>query len=145
MADDQGRPVAGATLILSNPVSGYRQKVRTDAKGAFSFQNIPFNAYHLDTQAGAPAGATSMWTSTANCPWSCRVDAASRGRRRLGGGRICGWWRITPPPTSTSTRAPSNARPRRCRAGPWRASSWPPPALWPMRTAASTSAAATGR
>ncbi|MFZ1377735.1 MAG: TonB-dependent receptor [Geothrix sp.] len=51
VADDQGHPVAGATLILSNPVSGYRQKVRTDAKGAFAFQNVPFNSYHLDTQA----------------------------------------------------------------------------------------------
>ncbi|MCE1203081.1 MAG: TonB-dependent receptor [Holophagaceae bacterium] len=51
VADDQGRPVAGATLILSNPVSGYRQKARSDAKGAFAFQNVPFNSYHLDIQA----------------------------------------------------------------------------------------------
>ncbi len=51
VADDQGRPVAGATLILSNPVSGYRQRVRSDARGAFTFQNVPFNTYHLDTQA----------------------------------------------------------------------------------------------
>lgn len=49
--DDQGRPVARASLVLSNPVSGYRQRVRTDAKGAFTFQNVPFNTYHLDTQA----------------------------------------------------------------------------------------------
>lgn len=51
VTDDQGQPVAKATLILSNPVSGYRQRVRTDAKGAFAFQNVPFNTYHLDTQA----------------------------------------------------------------------------------------------
>ena len=51
VADDQGRPVAGATLLLSNPVSGYRQQVRSDAKGAFTFQNVPFNTYHLDTRA----------------------------------------------------------------------------------------------
>ncbi len=51
VVDDQGRPVAGATLILSNPVSGYRQKALSDAKGAFVFQNVPFNTYHLDTQA----------------------------------------------------------------------------------------------
>jgi len=49
--DEQGLPVAGATLILANPVSGYRQKVRSDAKGAFVFQNVPFNPYHLDVQA----------------------------------------------------------------------------------------------
>ena len=51
VADDQGRAVAGATLSLSNPVSGYRQRVRSDAKGAFLFQNVPFNVYHLDTDA----------------------------------------------------------------------------------------------
>lgn len=51
VADEQGRAVAGASLTLSNPVSGYRQRVRTDAKGAFTFQNVPFNTYHLDTQA----------------------------------------------------------------------------------------------
>ena len=49
--DDQGKAVAGAELILSNPVSGYRQAVRTNRQGAFSFLNVPFNTYHLDTQA----------------------------------------------------------------------------------------------
>lgn len=51
VADELGRPVAGATLLLSNPVSGYRQRVRSDAAGGFTFQNVPFNPYHLDTQA----------------------------------------------------------------------------------------------
>ena len=51
VADDQGRPVAGASLLLSNPVSGYRQQVRSDAKGVYTFQNVPFNTYHLDTRA----------------------------------------------------------------------------------------------
>ena len=50
VADDQGRPVAGAILILANPISGYRQRVRSDAKGGFTFLNVPFNTYHLDTQ-----------------------------------------------------------------------------------------------
>ena len=51
VADDRGRPVAGASLLLSNPVSGYRQQVRSDAKGVYTFQNVPFNTYHLDTRA----------------------------------------------------------------------------------------------
>jgi len=51
VTDEQGRPVVGATLLLSNPVSGYRQRVRSDAKGDFSFLNVPFNTYHLDTRA----------------------------------------------------------------------------------------------
>jgi hypothetical protein len=51
VVDDQGRTVANARLVLSNPVSGYRQQVRSDAKGSFTFQNVPFNAYHLDSEA----------------------------------------------------------------------------------------------
>ncbi|WP_306591527.1 TonB-dependent receptor [Geothrix sp. 21YS21S-4] len=51
VSDDRGRPVAGATLVLSNPVSGYRQQAKTDAQGTFTFRNVPFNAYHLDTRA----------------------------------------------------------------------------------------------
>ncbi len=51
VVDDQGRTVANARLVLSNPVSGYRQLVRSDAKGVFTFQNVPFNAYHLDSEA----------------------------------------------------------------------------------------------
>ena len=51
VVDDQGRPVAGAKLLLSNPVSGYRQRVRSDGKGAYTFLNVPFNGYHLDTEA----------------------------------------------------------------------------------------------
>ena len=49
--DDQGRPVVGATLVLSNSVTGYRLRIRSDAKGAYAFQNVPFNPYHLDVQA----------------------------------------------------------------------------------------------
>ena len=51
VVDEQGQPVAGASLSLGNPVSGYRQRVRSDAKGGFAFQNVPFNAYHLDIEA----------------------------------------------------------------------------------------------
>ena len=51
VVDDQDRAVPGATLILSNPVSGYRAQVQSDAKGRFIFQNVPFNGYHLDAAA----------------------------------------------------------------------------------------------
>ena len=43
--------MVGATLVLSNSVTGYRLRIRSDAKGAYAFQNVPFNPYHLDVQA----------------------------------------------------------------------------------------------
>ncbi len=49
--DDQGRPVTGAVLLLTNKVSGYRQSVKTDAQGRFVLHNVPFNEYHLEADA----------------------------------------------------------------------------------------------
>lgn len=49
--DDQGRPVDRARIQISNPVSGFRQELRTDPQGRFSFRNLPFNDYHLEVYA----------------------------------------------------------------------------------------------
>jgi len=49
--DAQGAPVAGAVLVLTQKLSGYRQSLRSDAQGRFTFRNVPFNEYHLDVQA----------------------------------------------------------------------------------------------
>ncbi|MBL0211852.1 MAG: TonB-dependent receptor [Holophagaceae bacterium] len=49
--DDKRRPIKGASLLIENKVSGYRQSAKTDAEGRFAFYNIPFNEYHLETRA----------------------------------------------------------------------------------------------
>jgi hypothetical protein len=49
--DDKGQPIKGASVRLENQVSGYKQTVKTDANGAFSFYNIPFNEYHMEIRA----------------------------------------------------------------------------------------------
>jgi hypothetical protein len=49
--DDQGRPVANAVVTLANPVTGYRQTVKTNAQGHYSLHNLPFNTYHLEAKA----------------------------------------------------------------------------------------------
>ncbi|MFZ0964904.1 MAG: TonB-dependent receptor [Terriglobia bacterium] len=53
VTDPTGAVIAGATVTIQNPVSGLQRTASTDASGAFSFTNIPFNPYHLTvTEAG---------------------------------------------------------------------------------------------
>ncbi|HJU84669.1 MAG TPA: TonB-dependent receptor [Holophagaceae bacterium] len=52
LTDEQGRPVAGAEVLLSNKTSGYRQRAHSDAQGRFTLRNIPLDAYHLEVAAG---------------------------------------------------------------------------------------------
>jgi hypothetical protein len=47
VTDPSGGVVVNATVTIHNPVSQYERSTTTDAGGAFSFSNIPFNPYHL--------------------------------------------------------------------------------------------------
>src|SRR5579864_3138207 len=49
--DASNAAVANATVRIHNPVSGLDRTTMTDASGAFSFSNVPFNPYHLDITA----------------------------------------------------------------------------------------------
>jgi hypothetical protein len=48
--------VAGATIEILNPVSGYSRTITTDTQGNFRLTDIPYNNYHLT--AGAPGFET---------------------------------------------------------------------------------------
>jgi len=45
--DPSGGVVAGATVEISYPVSGYDKQATTGKDGSFRFTNVPFNTYHL--------------------------------------------------------------------------------------------------
>jgi hypothetical protein len=49
--DGSGAVVAGATVSIKNPVSGYARTVVTDDSGKYQFPNLPFNSYHLTIAA----------------------------------------------------------------------------------------------
>ena len=49
--DPSGSIVAGATVEISYPVSGFHREATTDADGNFKFTNVPFNPYHLTVMA----------------------------------------------------------------------------------------------
>src|SRR6201988_4574079 len=49
--DPSGAVVAGATVSIHNPVSGYDRSTTSDSTGSFTFSNIPLNPYHLSVEA----------------------------------------------------------------------------------------------
>ncbi len=49
--DPSGAVVAGATVEIHQLVSGYDRATTTDAKGNFTFPNVPFNPYHMTVTA----------------------------------------------------------------------------------------------
>src|SRR5437899_8190505 len=51
VVDPSGAVVPGATVQISNPVTGYQRQTTTDAAGAFVFRNVPQNPYHVSVQA----------------------------------------------------------------------------------------------
>ncbi|MGA2354219.1 MAG: TonB-dependent receptor [Terriglobales bacterium] len=49
--DPSAAVVPNATVEIHNPVTGFDRKTSTDAKGAFTFVNVPFNNYHMTVTA----------------------------------------------------------------------------------------------
>src|SRR3954464_13594282 len=47
VTDPTGAVVPGATVDVSNPVSGYHRTTVTDDSGRYSISNVPFNNYHV--------------------------------------------------------------------------------------------------
>src|SRR5450631_1403323 len=51
--DITGAVVPNATVEIHNPVSAFERSAITDSAGRFSFQNVPFNPYHLSVSSPA--------------------------------------------------------------------------------------------
>jgi Carboxypeptidase regulatory-like domain len=47
VTDPSGASVAGASVEISNALTGYQQTTVADTNGLYRFTNIPFNGYHL--------------------------------------------------------------------------------------------------
>src|SRR6202043_1167727 len=56
LKDPSGAVLPGATVEISNPVSGYRRETVTGLGGGFLFTNFPFNPYPIlhNAQGVAP-------------------------------------------------------------------------------------------
>jgi len=51
VTDPTGASIPGATVSISNPVSGYTRSLTTGDDGSFAFHNVPPNPYHLEVTA----------------------------------------------------------------------------------------------
>ena len=51
VTDPTGAVIPGATVHLTDPVSGYEHTATTDSTGRFDIPNIPFNSYNLSVRA----------------------------------------------------------------------------------------------
>jgi hypothetical protein len=51
VTDPSGAFIAGAKVRLTNPVTGFEQTAVTDTSGAFKFNSVPVNNYHLDVSS----------------------------------------------------------------------------------------------
>ena len=49
--DPSGGVVPGATVEITNPVTGFQRQATTESDGTFRFSNVPFNPYHLTVTA----------------------------------------------------------------------------------------------
>src|SRR5450755_4556867 len=56
--DPSGSSVAGATVEISYPISGFHREATTAMDGSFRFTNVPFNPYHLVVSASGFASLT---------------------------------------------------------------------------------------
>jgi hypothetical protein len=81
VTDPSGAPIAGATVTLANPVTGYSQEVRTEGDGSYTLYNIPFNSYTIKVEAsnfGATAQSVIVRSAlTMELDLSLSVSAAS--------------------------------------------------------------------
>ena len=59
VADSSSAIIPGATVTISNPISGYSKTSKTDAQGQYRFANLPFGRYHVAVTSVGFRSATS--------------------------------------------------------------------------------------
>ncbi len=61
VTDTTGALIPNATVSMENPLSGFKRSVQADNAGRYTFNNVPFNRYHLSaTAAGFSATSTDV-------------------------------------------------------------------------------------
>jgi hypothetical protein len=71
--DPSGSAVAGASIEISNPVSGFRRELTTSDDGAFRITNVPFNSYHMVITAPGFASYTQDIDVRSSVPTSVQI------------------------------------------------------------------------
>ena len=77
--DPSGAVVANATVEIHNPVSAFDRSTATDSSGKFSFQNIPFNPYHLGVTVAGFAPYTQDVEVRSSVPLALKISLQVAG------------------------------------------------------------------
>src|SRR2546425_7674347 len=73
VTDPSGAVIPGATVKLSNPVTGYAKTAMTDANGAAHISSIPQHKYHVEVSASGFQTAAQDVTLRSTVPVSLTV------------------------------------------------------------------------
>jgi hypothetical protein len=73
VVDPNGAAVPGATVTISNPVTGYIRYVSTDQSGTFRLANVPPNNYQLSVAATGFSVATQSLSVRTSVPMSVKI------------------------------------------------------------------------
>src|SRR2546428_8115358 len=76
VSDPDGAVVPNATVTISNPITGYKRSVKTEADGTFRFNDIPPNNYQLNVSAVGFAPSTQTLTVRTSVPISLKISLA---------------------------------------------------------------------
>jgi len=77
--DPSGAVVANATVEIHNPVSGFIRSTPTDSSGKFSFNNVPFNPYHLSVTGAGFASYAQDVDVRSSVPLSVEISLQVAG------------------------------------------------------------------
>src|SRR5579862_633846 len=62
VADSSGAVIPGASVTISNSISGLKRTVKTDATGQFEIDNVPLNPYSVAVSASGFAPLSQNFT-----------------------------------------------------------------------------------
>ena len=73
VVDPNNAVVSGATVTISNPVTGYTRTATTEADGFFRFNDVPPNAYQLSVTASGFQTAQQTVSVRSTVPIELRI------------------------------------------------------------------------
>src|SRR6266540_2267447 len=73
VSDPDGAVIAGATVVIQNPVTGYRRAATTDTAGAFRFSDVPQNNYKLTVSANGFSSVSQSLSVRTSVPISVNI------------------------------------------------------------------------
>jgi hypothetical protein len=79
VTDPNGAVVPGATVTISNPVTGYKRMVNSGADGTYRFNDVPPNNYQISVSAVGFASAQQSLVVRTSVPVSLNIALAIGG------------------------------------------------------------------